>query len=166
MDKRSKIWYDWGMKKILAMIVMLAMGVMTLMPAPALAVGDVPNERGASEKCVKDGGFLGFRPWYAGLVDGNCNVVSPSPDNTGMTMVRFIWTIILNITSSLISASGLVMLGIMIAGGFMYITSNGDAGRVTKAKGAITGAVIGTIIVLFAGVITNTIIAVISGAPK
>ena len=40
----------------------------------------------------------------------------------------------------------------------MYVTSTGDAGRVTKAKNLLTYAIVGLIIILSAFAITNFVI--------
>lgn len=54
-------------------------------------------------------------------------------------------------------AAAVAIIVIVIAG-FLYTTSNGDPGQVTKAKNAILGAVIGLIVVIFAFAITNFVL--------
>jgi hypothetical protein len=51
---------------------------------------------------------------------------------------------------------------IIVAAGFMYVLSSGDASRVSRAKNAIIGAVVGLIVVLMAFTITNIILGGIS----
>lgn len=47
---------------------------------------------------------------------------------------------------------------IIIVAGFMYTTSAGDAGQMTKAKNAILGACIGLVVVLLAFGITSIVL--------
>lgn len=57
----------------------------------------------------------------------------------------------------LVGAGG-VLAGIMFAiGGFMYITSSGDAGRVTQGKKYITNAILGLVLLVSSYVVLNTV---------
>lgn len=51
--------------------------------------------------------------------------------------------------------AGIIAVIIIIVAGFMYVTSSGDAAKVTKAKNAILYAVIGLVITILAFVITG-----------
>ena len=55
-------------------------------------------------------------------------------------------------------AAGTVAVIVIIIAGINYVTSTGDAGKVTKAKNMLTYAVVGLIIVLVAFAITNFVI--------
>lgn len=59
---------------------------------------------------------------------------------------------VLNITYF---AAGIVAVFVIIIAGFLYVTSTGDPGRVTKAKNAILFAVIGLVVVMLAFIITG-----------
>lgn len=50
--------------------------------------------------------------------------------------------------------SGVVAVIVLIIAGFMYVTSNGDPGKVKTAKNAILYTVVGIIFVLMAAAIT------------
>jgi hypothetical protein len=52
---------------------------------------------------------------------------------------------------------GAIAVIIIIVAGIMYATSAGDSGRVTKAKNALTYAIIGLVVVLLAFTITQFI---------
>lgn len=54
--------------------------------------------------------------------------------------------------------AGIICVIIIVVAGFMYVSSAGDASRVTKAKNAIFGAVIGIVVILLAFAITNFVI--------
>ena len=127
------------------------MGMAVLMPESVEAL--------EGYSCGQDG-FLGFRPWFAGLCDSddpeNSSIKAPDKDDEA-DIARFVWTIVLNILMDLMIAVGYLALGFVIYGGYMYIISQGDPGKVMKAKKTLTNAIIGTIIALVASVAVNTV---------
>ena len=58
-------------------------------------------------------------------------------------------------------AAAIAVIIIVIAG-FYYVTSNGNAQQVTRAKNAILGAVVGLIVILSAFAITRFVLAGVS----
>lgn len=50
--------------------------------------------------------------------------------------------------------AGVVAVLVIVAAGVLYILSQGDAARITRAKNAIIGAVIGLVVILLAYAIT------------
>lgn len=54
--------------------------------------------------------------------------------------------------------AGVIAVIVIIVGGIMYATSAGDQGNVTKAKGLITYAIAGLVVILSAFAITNFVI--------
>lgn len=54
--------------------------------------------------------------------------------------------------------AGAIAVIVIISGGIFYVISNGDAGRVAKAKNLILYAVVGLILVMLAFAITNFVI--------
>jgi hypothetical protein len=54
--------------------------------------------------------------------------------------------------------AGIVAVIIIIVGGYLYVTANGNASQVGQAKNAIISAVVGVVIILLAFVITNFVI--------
>jgi len=64
--------------------------------------------------------------------------------------------VIINILSVIV---GVVAVIFLVLGGFRYITSGGDSGRVGSAKSTIIYAVIGLIIVAVAQVIVNLVLS-------
>ena len=116
------------------------------------------------DECGNEG-VLGFRPWFKGLVvksNGKCEVGRPVGGDSAMTV--YIWTIILNVLIDIFSAAGFLAVGFIIYGGFFYIQSGGDPGKVAKGKKIIAAAVIGLIIVILASVISNTVITILQQA--
>lgn len=98
--------------------------------------------------------LLTFPAWYDGLVNGNCEIKSPTQAG-GLSV--FIWTIVLNVIDMAMQAVGYIAVGFIIRGGFKYMTAIGDPGEVAKAKKTITDAVIGLILAIFSVAIVNFI---------
>lgn len=67
------------------------------------------------------------------------------------------------ILNGIIASLGLVAVIVIVIGGVMYMTSNGDAGKLQKAKNTILYAVIGLIICVLSFAITNFAIYTIGG---
>ena len=110
---------------------------------------------GDSADCGGD--FLGFRPWYKGLTTSDCQIGKPN------NISLFVWTIVLNILFDLFLGVGFTALGFIIYGGFKYLMSGGDAGKVASGKKIITAALIGLAIAMMSTIIVNTIIGVLKG---
>lgn len=54
--------------------------------------------------------------------------------------------------------AGIVCVIIIIAGGFIYVTSSGNAAKVKRGKDAVMGAVIGLVFVMLAFTITQFVL--------
>ena len=65
------------------------------------------------------------------------------------------------ILSAIIAALGIVAVAVMIIGGYNYMTSSGDAGKVEKAKKTILYGLIGLIVCALAFIIVNFVIKTI-----
>ena len=105
---------------------------------------------------------FGMRPWYYGLAvksGSTCIVGTPASESD---ITTFVWIVILNIVSDVMIAVGYLVLGFVIYGGYLYLLSGGDPGKVAKGKKTLTGALVGLAIVLLASVIVNFIIGIIS----
>lgn len=110
-----------------------------------------------------DGMLLGiFRPWYMGLATGaKCEIkVPPSSDGSGLT--KFVWTIVFNILSDLFAAVGILAIGFLIYGGYLYVLARGDPGKVAKGKRTVMSAVIGLVIAVLASAISATIVTIMT----
>ncbi len=55
-----------------------------------------------------------------------------------------------NVVTALLSLAGIVAAALIIAGGFMYIASNGEASGIKRAKDTILNALLGLVIILVA----------------
>lgn len=84
---------------------------------------------------------LTFPAWYKGVIDtATCEVK--------ITSVLDLIVIPLNFIEILIQAVAYVSVGFIVWGGFKYIKSQGDPGKIGEAKSAIINAVTGLAIAL------------------
>lgn len=90
--------------------------------------------------------FLGFTSW-------NCGVTIKNED----TLKKGIWKIAANIATDITVAAAYLVLGYVIYGGYLYIFSGGDPGKVATGKKTLYQAFLGLAIVMLAYVIMSTI---------
>ncbi len=87
---------------------------------------------------------------------GDCNTAAQGTQDKVNNLV----TQIVNIFSVLVGIAAVIMI---VFGGFRYITSGGDSGRVTNAKNTILYAIIGLVIVALAQLIVKFVLAKATG---
>lgn len=101
------------------------------------------------------GKLLGIIPhWYENLQDQNCEVnidLSNHPEA--------LWQIGFNLVEILLRVGGLVALGYLIYGGFLFMTSQGEPEGMKKARSTIVNALIGVVI----SVAASSIVIYIAG---
>lgn len=154
-------------EKILGFLgaILISMGCAGAALTPVQATGvsatmaAVDITAGNDGRCDKT--LVGFRSWYytaSGSLYRVCEggqIKTPDKNDTD-AMVKFVWTIILNISFDLTLAIGYIAVGMVIYGGYMYIMSQGDPGKAAKGQATLTSAVIGVVIAMGASVIVNT----------
>ena len=156
-------------KKILAFVLGLALLAGVLMPSGNV-FAEGPDEGGA---CNVE--FLGLRPWYYGLdkigwMEGDCSIKAPQMpgdddgSGAGDEIAKFIWTIILNVLVDLFTVAGVVALGFVIYGGYLFLRSGGDVAFATKGRKTLTAALVGLLIVTLANVISRLIATVVTSS--
>lgn len=154
-------------KKILALVVAIALGAAVLVPAGSV-YADGPNYTCSSH-------FLGLRAWYDGLLEsdtpdektGECKVISPEKLGGGdkeAGMRKFVWTLVMNVISMIFGIVGYLAIGFVMWGGFQYILAQGDVTKTMRGKKTVTNAIIGLALVMTASIISNVISGIISGA--
>jgi len=67
-------------------------------------------------------------------------------------------TIIGNILKVILSLMGIILMALMVAGGFIWMTSGGNAEQVIKAKKLMSSALIGLIIVILSYSISRFVV--------
>lgn len=131
-------------KKILVSLMMLVAAV-----APSVMIsGNVyaAEEFHLGMNC-EERTFLGMVPWDCGLGD-----IKSTSDIEGAAV-----QIAMNVLQDLTVLAAYLVLGFVIYGGYLYMASSGDAGKVASGKKTLTNAFIGLAIVMLSNVILNTI---------
>ncbi len=118
---------------------LLKLTLLSLVLLPATALADSPLKQGADTAqptTVQDGKTVGTGPTHLFGTDG-------------------VFSTIANV---LIFLTGALSVIAIIFGGFRYVTSTGDAGRVKQAKDTILYGVIGLVVALLAYAIVNFVL--------
>ena len=126
------------MKKAVAVLIVVAMGIVGLGTADLTYAVKCPK---GSAKANENVGSL-----------AECNM---DKSGAGSTSLMPTLTTIINVVLGVL---GIVTVAVIIIGGFMYVTSTGDAGKVTKAKNTIMYGIIGLVIALLAWAIVNFVL--------
>lgn len=102
---------------------------------------------------------LSLAPLAARAQEGLTGV--PSPTGTAQGELP---EVILRILNYVLGIVGIVALAYLVYGGFMYITSAGNEDKIETAKGIITNAIIGIIVIGVAAVLVNFVIRGVGGS--
>lgn len=136
-------------KLLLPLLAIFALGT-SLIAAPVYADGDEANAFG---NCSY---FLGMPSWNCGVGD----------INDESSLKAGIWKIVANIFADITAIATYLVLGYVIYGGYQYIFSGGEVGKVATGKKTLNQAFIGLAIVMLANAIVNAIrIALIGSDP-
>lgn len=140
-------------KKIIIASTMLFLGaasLVTLSPEPASA---------AQCKSDTDSNFLSFPTWYRNLCDGSGELHI----GQGSKPIDTVLIIALNVIDIALRLIGIVVVGLIIYGGFRYVNSRGSPDETKKAQETILKALVGLVITMAAaGIVTY----VVSGLGK
>ena len=126
-------------KSLLSIIIILFLSISFTLPTFAY------KGRG-----VRDSGAC---PNYLGLTSWDCGVEIKNED----TLKSGVWVIAANIATDITVITAYLILGYVAYGGYLYIFSGGEPGKVARGKKTLTQAFIGLAIVMLANVILNTI---------
>lgn len=134
--------------------------------AMMLAVNNAPvyadDPGGNAYSCSSH--FLGLKAWYDGLLKGgtcefdSSKFQSDSPE----VLQKTIWTIVLNITSSVLGVVGYLAICFVIWGGYQYMLARGDASKVAKGKKTITNALIGLAVAMLSSTIAGMVADIVA----
>jgi hypothetical protein len=124
----------------------LVLAVMT----PAAVMAQSPNPQAG----VCTGASTLQIPADGAVAGTECNNIDGS--GSGNSKVNDLIRQIINIFSVIVGAVAVVMI---IVGGFRYVTSGGDSGKVGSAKNTILYALIGLVIVALAQVIVKFVLS-------
>lgn len=121
-----------------------------------LSILSAPLERFAAA-CQPPESFFGFPTWYRYL-EGQTDAIDPTkciPKIDPSVGFQGFLAIGLGIVDMVLYLGGIVAVVFVIYGGFLYMTSQGEADKTAAAKNTILNAIIGLIIVLFSVVIVG-----------
>lgn len=97
----------------------------------------------------------------ASAVDDACAGIALAGSDCGSggsgsaSRISSVIRLIVNVLTAIVGIAAVIMI---ILGGFKYITSNGDASKITSAKNTIIYAIVGLVIVAVAQVIVRFVI--------
>lgn len=92
-----------------------------------------------------------------GIARSRCLVQKESA-NAGFGAESDPVVIVGNIINAVLGILGVIFLGLVVYGGYLWMTARGDAEQVTKAKDTIERAAIGLVIMLAAYAISNFVV--------
>lgn len=135
-----------NLRKTIAAAVLAVTMIATPLAVPAMA-----SAASDIQGCLSSGASLTV------TAGGTC---SGGSNTNGADKVNTIVTTIVNIFSAIVGVVSVIMI---IYGGFKYISSGGDSGKVTEAKNTIIYAVIGLVIVALAQFIVQFVLSKVIG---
>ncbi len=108
-----------------------------------------------------DNGFHGTCRYVLGLTSWDCNVNIVNEND----LKNNIWTIVVNIITDITVIAAYLVIGYVIYGGYLYMFSGGDPGKVASGRKTLVQAFIGLAIVMSASIIMGAIrIALVGGS--
>ena len=127
------------------------------------SIGSIALTQNTSADVACDQAFLTFPTWYRGLTtdDGKCNILSPDSTNDKDALSKFIWKIALNSIEIGLQIVGYISSGLILFGGFKFITSSGEAEGIKAAKSTITNAAIGLVISIVSVAVIKLIVGLV-----
>ncbi len=121
--------------------------------------GNADTKTGSGSKCSGHH-FMGLRAWYDN-VEAVCSGKQPEDEYALRAMI---WLIVLNLVTMVLQVAGYVCVGFVVWGGYQYMLSRGDAGKVASRKKTITNALVGIALCMTASLISGAIVDITSGA--
>jgi hypothetical protein len=149
------------MKRLNLKIWVVSIVFVGLIGAGALTIA-APVETHATSSDSCSSGFLSFPSWYRGLTNSDCTLESPGDGKGQVSLSDYIWHIALNIIDIGLQAVGYITAFFILYGGFLFLTSSGEAANIAKAKTTILNAVIGLVISIVSIAIVNLIFGIIN----
>lgn len=103
-----------------------------------------------------EGEQVGGCRYFLGLVSWDCGIDTENLKNEAQ-LGNLIWTIVANVLSDLTVIAAYLILGYVIYGGYQFLFSGGEPGKVAMGRKTLTNGFIGLAIVLLASVIIGAI---------
>ncbi len=103
-------------------------------------------------------GFLAFglfQPAFAASWDATC--FSGIPGAEEVATIRCIVPLFTNLVQGLLALSGVALFVMLVVGGFNFLLSGGDPKKLEAARGTLTSAIIGIVVIVVAFLIIKTV---------
>ena len=98
------------------------------------------------------------------MVWSDCFFEETIPEADKVATIQCIVPLFTNLVQGVLALSGIALFVMLLVGGFNFLLSGGDPKKLEAAKGTLTGAVIGLVVIVSAYLIIRTI-EVTTGAP-
>ena len=128
-------------KKFLVLAVLASLIAGVVMPVASVSAGEAPS---STDACVNYKGDRNSAAYKSICGDAKGEAEAEATVSSVLNTV-FLWT-------------GIIAVIVIIVGGVFYMTSQGDPGKVARAKNAILYAVIGLLVVLLSFAIVNFVL--------
>ncbi len=86
------------------------------------------------------------------------------PNAEEVATIRCIVPLFTNLVQGVLALSGVALFVMLLVGGFHFLLSGGDQKKLEAAKGTLTGAIIGLVVIVTAYLIIKTV-EVATGVP-
>lgn len=83
----------------------------------------------------------------------------------GAATIKCLEPLFQNVVTALIAFAGVALFIVLLVGGFKYLFAGGDQKKIEAARGTLTNAVIGLVVIVLAYLILKTI-SVFTGLPQ
>ncbi len=147
------------MKKLSLYIATIFFMIFAVTPALTATASAAPATVPAT-KCTDR--LLGIPTWYRGLTVSDTDCAIEMPSGGSDELGSFIWKIALNIIEMALVIIVYIAIGLILYGGFLFITGGGNPTQVEKARKSIMNAAIGLVISMGAIAIVNFIFRIVT----
>lgn len=94
----------------------------------------------------------------------DCFYPEVSPDADKVASIQCLEPLFTNIVQSVVALAGVALFVMLLYGGFTFLFSGGDQKKLDQAKGTLTTAIVGLVIIISAYLVLKTI-QVFTGVP-
>lgn len=131
--------------KSLALSIVVVASLLSIVVGPTAMAADCGS-----------GKILTLKPWYDGLTMGD--KCTPQIGSTPEEHKKFVWTVGLNIVEDLMHIAVYLTVGLLIYGGFVYMTSMGKPDKITAGQKIIINSLAGMVVAISSVLIVNLVI--------
>lgn len=96
--------------------------------------------------------------------DPTCFFPDLSPDADKVASIQCLESVFKNLMTTVVAFAGVALFVMLLVGGFTFLFSGGDQKKLDQAKGTLTTAVVGLVIIVSAFLVLKTI-QVFTGVP-